>query len=85
VAKKPRLSQSLRGTRQSKREGALKDCLFFLVFHLFFNRKERKGLRKVRKGFLPQKAYKKNKRNKVFTADAQIFFNRKGRKGKNKL
>jgi hypothetical protein len=60
----------------------------FLVFHLFFNRKERKGLRKVRKGFLPQKAHKKNKRNKGLTADAQIFFNRKRRKvrkGKNKL
>jgi hypothetical protein len=52
----------------------------FLVFHLFFNRKERKGLRKVRKGFLPQKAHKKNKRNKGFTAVTQIFLTAKGAK-----
>jgi predicted nuclease of restriction endonuclease-like RecB superfamily len=58
----------------------LRICGYF--FNLFLNRKVRKVLRKGRKGFLPQKAHKKNKRNKGLTADAQIFFNRKGCKGK---
>jgi hypothetical protein len=63
-----------------QKRGSFEGLFIFLVFYLFFNRKERKGLRKVRKGFLPQKAHKKNKRNKDLTADAQIFINRKERK-----
>jgi hypothetical protein len=71
-----------------QKRGSFEGLYIFLVFHLFFNRKERKGLRKVRKGFLPQNAHTKNKRNKGFYRRCADFFNRKGRKvrkGKNKL
>jgi hypothetical protein len=33
-----------------QKRGSFEGLFIFLVFHLFFNRKERKGLRKVRKG-----------------------------------
>jgi hypothetical protein len=57
-----------------QKRGSFEGLYIFLVFHLFFNSKEREGLRKVRKGFLPQKAHKKNKKEQRFNRRCADFF-----------
>ena len=65
VAKKPHPNLSLRGMWQSKREGARKGCLFFLVFYLFLTVKTSKVYAKFAKVFTTKGIKVKQKKQRL--------------------